>query len=306
MIYDELHRLARQCETPELGRFPALRDHVMEIVEGMLRRCVKPTQQMISDLIRVELAYINTSHPDFIGGKQALAQVTKKPSHAQGLEAPTGSNITNDVVNPGPSSSSSTANTTAANANSNPPAPPQSPIPTNLSQFVDKTNGTNQNQGQNQGTGFFGMFRPQITPNGSNNTSSSLSDSPRANESHINGNTAYPPLGNVTVRNRNSARTPVPNRHQESSDTLSSNNYGLIKLPQMPEKMRVTAGTNDWGRREVEVIKTLVTSYFNVVRKGFIDLVPKMVMHFLVNGFRETLQNELVAQLYRYLLDNLI
>ena len=29
-----------------------------------------PTQRMISNLIQIELAYINTSHPDFIGGKQ--------------------------------------------------------------------------------------------------------------------------------------------------------------------------------------------------------------------------------------------
>ena len=29
-----------------------------------------PTQKMISNLIQIELAYINTSHPDFIGGKQ--------------------------------------------------------------------------------------------------------------------------------------------------------------------------------------------------------------------------------------------
>jgi hypothetical protein len=28
-------------------------------------------------------------------------------------------------------------------------------------------------------------------------------------------------------------------------------------------------------------------------------MVPKTVMHFLVNGFRDGLQNELVAQLYR-------
>ena len=70
----------------------------------------------------------------------------------------------------------------------------------------------------------------------------------------------------------------------------------------MPDRMKVpsASATSDWGRREVEVIKTLIRSYFDLVRKTFVDMVPKTVMHFLVNGFRENLQNELVAKLYRY------
>ena len=70
----------------------------------------------------------------------------------------------------------------------------------------------------------------------------------------------------------------------------------------MPDRMKVTSSVGaagDWGRREVEVIKTLIRSYFDVVRKTFVDMVPKSVMHFLVNNFREGLQNELVAKLYR-------
>ena len=69
----------------------------------------------------------------------------------------------------------------------------------------------------------------------------------------------------------------------------------------MPDRMKVQSvnSTSEWGKREVEVIKTLIRSYFDLVRKTFVDMVPKTVMHFLVNGFRENLQNELVGKLYR-------
>eukprot|EP00614_Pseudopedinella_elastica_P027250 CAMPEP_0172635434 /NCGR_PEP_ID=MMETSP1068-20121228/199318_1 /TAXON_ID=35684 /ORGANISM="Pseudopedinella elastica, Strain CCMP716" /LENGTH=519 /DNA_ID=CAMNT_0013447641 /DNA_START=110 /DNA_END=1666 /DNA_ORIENTATION=- len=75
LVFDELQRMASQCETTELTRFPELRDRVLDVVNQLLRKCVAPTQNMIGNLIKIELAYINTSHPDFIGGSRAVAQL---------------------------------------------------------------------------------------------------------------------------------------------------------------------------------------------------------------------------------------
>lgn len=47
------------------------------------------------------------------------------------------------------------------------------------------------------------------------------------------------------------------------------------------------------------LLGTLITSYFNIVRKNIQDLVPKSVMHLLVNYSRESIQNRLVAALYK-------
>ncbi|KAI9316181.1 Dynamin central region-domain-containing protein [Dichotomocladium elegans] len=50
---------------------------------------------------------------------------------------------------------------------------------------------------------------------------------------------------------------------------------------------------------EIQLIRSLITSYFNIVRKNIQDLVPKAIMHLLVNFSRESVQNRLVATLYR-------
>jgi dynamin 1-like protein len=41
----------------------------------VLNKCLIPTDEMITQLIEIELGYINTKHPDFIGGTNALAQL---------------------------------------------------------------------------------------------------------------------------------------------------------------------------------------------------------------------------------------
>ncbi|KAF7727940.1 Dynamin- GTPase protein [Apophysomyces ossiformis] len=50
---------------------------------------------------------------------------------------------------------------------------------------------------------------------------------------------------------------------------------------------------------EVQLIRNLITNYFTIVRKNIQDLVPKAVMHLLVNYSRESVQNRLVTSLYK-------
>ena len=52
------------------------------------------------------------------------------------------------------------------------------------------------------------------------------------------------------------------------------------------------------SQMEIMIIKNLITSYFNVVRKNLNDLVPKTIIAMLVNKTKNQAQRELVAQIY--------
>ncbi|KAK5628174.1 hypothetical protein RRF57_003889 [Xylaria bambusicola] len=50
---------------------------------------------------------------------------------------------------------------------------------------------------------------------------------------------------------------------------------------------------------ETELIRALISSYFNIVRESIADQVPKAVMHLLVNHCKDVVQNRLVSDLYK-------
>jgi len=49
-------------------------------MERVLSRCLLPTDQMIKNLIEIELGYINTNHPDFVGGTNTLMGMVHQPA----------------------------------------------------------------------------------------------------------------------------------------------------------------------------------------------------------------------------------
>ena len=50
-------------------RFPALHRKVIDVIGSMLERGKNEARDMVSNLIKVEVAWLNTSHPNFIGGR---------------------------------------------------------------------------------------------------------------------------------------------------------------------------------------------------------------------------------------------
>lgn len=50
--------------------------------------------------------------------------------------------------------------------------------------------------------------------------------------------------------------------------------------------------------RQVETIRNLVDSYMKIVTKTTRDLVPKAVMHLMINNTKDFIMGELLAHLY--------
>ncbi|KAL6560740.1 Dynamin-related protein 3A [Orobanche gracilis] len=71
-IYDELIKMSHRCMVNEMQRFPVLRKRMDEVIGNFLREGLDPSETMIGHIIEMEMDYINTSHPNFIGGSKAL------------------------------------------------------------------------------------------------------------------------------------------------------------------------------------------------------------------------------------------
>ncbi|EOA16033.1 hypothetical protein CARUB_v10004162mg [Capsella rubella] len=71
-IFDELIKISHRCMMNELQRFPVLRKRMDEVIGDFLREGLEPSEAMIGDIIDMEMDYINTSHPNFIGGTKAV------------------------------------------------------------------------------------------------------------------------------------------------------------------------------------------------------------------------------------------
>lgn len=73
LVYEELQRIIQYSLSfvRDFQRFPVLRDKVNQVVMNLLRERQPIANGMVENLISIELAYINTNHPDFVGGTRA-------------------------------------------------------------------------------------------------------------------------------------------------------------------------------------------------------------------------------------------
>ena len=74
-VYDELINTINCISIPEIIRFKNLEIKIKELLINIIEKCIPEVNQMIKNLILIELSYINSSHPDFLNGKEELNKI---------------------------------------------------------------------------------------------------------------------------------------------------------------------------------------------------------------------------------------
>nr|OQO28707.1 Vacuolar protein sorting-associated protein 1 [Rachicladosporium sp. CCFEE 5018] len=79
----------------------------------------------------------------------------------------------------------------------------------------------------------------------------------------------------------------------------SKNKKKMAAMEAPPPMLKASGTLSEKETQEVEVIKLLINSYYNIVRRTMIDMVPKAIMLNLVTMTKEEMQRELLEQMYR-------
>nr|XP_046235434.1 dynamin-1-like protein isoform X1 [Scatophagus argus] len=233
LVHEEMQRIIQHCSnysTQELQRFPKLHEAIVEVVTSLLRKRLPITNEMVHNLVAIELAYINTKHPDFADACGVLNNNIEEQRRNRMRELP--------------------------------PAVPR-----------DKSVGR-------------GLAGPTV-----------VSGEPPASGADMDGAKAAATGPQGEQDTTGTWRGMLKKGEEAPGSGPGSPLKGAVNLLDVP--VPVARKLSSREQRDCEVIERLIKSYFLIVRKNIQDSVPKAVMHFLVNHVKDSLQSELVGQLYK-------
>ncbi|XP_068241853.1 dynamin-1-like protein isoform X6 [Palaemon carinicauda] len=259
LVHEEMQRIIQFCGTEvqqEMLRFPKLHEKIVDVVTQLLRRRLPPTNSMIENLVAVELAYINTKHPDFIRDASMVSNITNEEEKVRNI--PVRRTHEYDMRDQ------------PKNMTRYQPEQPYARMPPN-----DLMNAPNSKEAVNS------------------NWFSSLIAGPRPEANAPNKEMSRESSPNTTPTHQLLAESAF----QAIANPCTGVEKPVNLLPEVP--IQQTRKLTERETKDCEVIERLIKSYFYIVRKSIQDMVPKAVMHFLVNYVKDNLQSELVKHLYR-------
>ncbi|KAK9060315.1 hypothetical protein SSX86_021019 [Deinandra increscens subsp. villosa] len=87
LIRRQIARLLDPSLHKLIKRFPVLRKRIDDVIGNFLRDGLQPSETMIGHIVEMEMDYINTSHPNFVGGSKAVEIATTTQRQNDGVEA---------------------------------------------------------------------------------------------------------------------------------------------------------------------------------------------------------------------------
>ncbi|XP_036794737.1 dynamin-2 isoform X11 [Oncorhynchus mykiss] len=266
LVIQELINTVRQC-TNKLGSYPRLREETERIVTTYVREREGKTKDQVMLLIDIELSYINTNHEDFIG----FANAQQRNIHQNKKRA-----IPNQVIRKG----WLTINISIMKGGSK------------EYWFILTAESLSWYKDEEEKEKKYMLPLDNLK----------LRDVEKGfmSTKHVFG------VFNTESRNvyKDLRQIELACDTQEDVDSWKAS---FLRAGVYPEKDQVdtedTAPSETFSmdpqlERQVETIRNLVDSYIGIVNKSIRDLMPKTIMHLMINSAKDFIHSELLAYLY--------
>lgn len=329
LVYEELMKICHSCTNPDLQRYPKLHAQLVEAISELLRERLGPTSEYVQSLIAIQAAYINTNHPDFM--KNTPIHGTLQHSHV----AINGSLDQRRSVSDGDVEDSSSEDDEGTSQRSEVHPNLRQNLHVNGHVFRPASAPLEQPQFSAPSIGPPNPKRiasdtrhsgpPNPTPSHVHREHHQSAPHPygSAKDSFLNyffGGSVNG-VGSALLaqqlhrsRRKSAHQDVLENQPTDASSALQvahrtpgfEGTHAAFNMKSLDKHFPVTssedpkeAHLSEREQMEINLIRSLMMSYFGIVRQTIQDLVPKAVMHLLVNHVKEGVQNRLVSTLYR-------
>ncbi|XP_028979145.1 dynamin-3 isoform X7 [Esox lucius] len=275
LVIQELINTVRQC-TCKLGSYPRLREETERIVTTYVREREGKTKDQVMLLIDIELSYINTNHEDFIGfanAQQRNPQNKKRAIPNQGLREGEQEKVIRKgwlTLNISIMKGGSKEYWFVLTAESLSWYKDEEEKEKKYMLPLDNLKLRDVEKGFMSTKHIFGIFNTESSRN------------------------VYKDLRQIELA-------------CDTQEDVDSWKASFLRAGVYPEKDQVdtedTAPSETFSmdpqlERQVETIRNLVDSYIGIVNKSIRDLMPKTIMHLMINSAKDFIHSELLAYLY--------
>ncbi|GBF90976.1 hypothetical protein Rsub_03831 [Raphidocelis subcapitata] len=303
MVYEELLRIAEGACPRDLPRFPNLQRRLAAAVLEFIQAGADPAERMIRALVECEHDYINTDHPEFIGGTRAIKAVIEErearrqagAAHAGGSDSGAGGGVGAGAV--GARKGASTDGRAGDHISK---AKPSGSLPEGRGGGGAGARAL----GWEPGAGLKGLH--DGGGGGHDDTilvSRTRVGTPR-DDSAGGGDGGIFGSASGGAGGAGAKESPLGWFSWLKGDAAGGGGAGGGSRPgggaaDLVEATRAAKPRNEQEEVQVEVIRLLVSSYFDIVRHNLADMVPKCLMRHLVHHSQRGMQQHLIASLYR-------